>query len=306
MEDQDLVTVIIPTYNRVNLISSAIESVLNQTYKNWEIIIVDDGSTDNTKEIIQPYLIDARIKYFFINNSGACVARNYGIDLSNGSYLSFLDSDDEYYPRKIELQVEVFKNSKILNLGVVSCGRHDFRDNQLYFEWVPKYSGNILKQLLSKKRIGAGTPFLMISRAVKNLGIRFDPNMPAAQDFDFLVQICQKFNFDFVPIPLVKVNHHTGDRVYNGARAIKACELQFEKFKELISSDKKVHESFILKQCDLNFTYQRRDEALKILKENFSIISFKKYLWLPYFTVFRAVNSSISRICLKFLRMISF
>ena len=87
-------TIIIPSFNRVHVIDRAIQSILNQTYPDWELIIVDDGSTDNTKEILTPILADKRIKYIYQDNAGVCAARNAGARVAEGNYLIFLDSDD--------------------------------------------------------------------------------------------------------------------------------------------------------------------------------------------------------------------
>ncbi len=145
-----LVSVILPTHNRSMFLNRAIESVLKQTYKNWELIIVDDASTDGTEELFKDIsLQDERIQYHKLEkNGGACIARNMGIRLSKGEYITFLDSDDEYFPKKIELQVQCFKNSKIPNVGVISCGREDVRDGVKYREWVPSFRGDILNNLL--------------------------------------------------------------------------------------------------------------------------------------------------------------
>ncbi|WP_289021501.1 glycosyltransferase family 2 protein [uncultured Salegentibacter sp.] len=92
-----LVSVIIPTYNRGHLIKDSVESVLNQTYENWELIIVDDGSTDNTKEVLKAYEMDQRISYVHRPSSypkGANACRNYGFEISKGDYVKWLDSDD--------------------------------------------------------------------------------------------------------------------------------------------------------------------------------------------------------------------
>lgn len=90
-----LISVIIPTYNRKNSISGAIESVLNQSFKDWELIIVDDGSEDKTNELVDNFLIDTRIKYIWQENRGVSAARNKGVSISRGKYLTFLDSDDQ-------------------------------------------------------------------------------------------------------------------------------------------------------------------------------------------------------------------
>jgi len=99
------ISVIIPTFNREKLIGNSIKSVLNQTLKNFELIIVDDGSTDNTKEVVDKFQ-DKRIKYIKLDtNQGASNARNIGIKNAKGKYMSFQDSDDIFYPNKLEIQL---------------------------------------------------------------------------------------------------------------------------------------------------------------------------------------------------------
>ena len=112
--EQPLVSVIVPTYNYAQFIGDAIESVINQTWQTWEMLIIDDGSTDNTKSVVQSYVSkDCRITYFAIaQNSGrVAVARNYGISKSKGKYIAFLDSDDWWKPNKIEKQIELLENN---------------------------------------------------------------------------------------------------------------------------------------------------------------------------------------------------
>jgi len=118
MDKQVLVTIVIPTYNRGYILSRAIKSVLNQTYQNMEIIIVDDGSKDNTEEVVKKFT-DTRIQYIrHSENRGLSAARNTGIKNSKSDFVAFLDSDDEYLPEKIEKSLEVFKNARE-NLGMV-------------------------------------------------------------------------------------------------------------------------------------------------------------------------------------------
>lgn len=297
-----LVSVIIPTFNRSKLVLRAINSVLDQTYREIEVIIVDDGSTDDTTEVLSR-IVDGRVTFYKIPNSGAPAARNYGLEKSKGDYITFLDSDDEYYSEKIERQLEVFRSSKVPNLGVVSCGRHDFRNGNLYFEWIPRYRGNVLQHLLKKKRVGAGTPFLMIKREVFERGIMFDPDMPAGQDFDFLVRICMNFGFDFAPYHLVKVNHHDGERVYNPERALRATELQLNKYRDVIAADKAIYESFVLKYADLAFSYGRVDKARAILHNEQLPWTLRKIIWSTYFSTFRSPEKSkLSLTLLKVLR----
>lgn len=112
MEDK-LVSIITPTYNCAKFIGRTIESVQAQTYKNWEMVIVDDRSNDNTKEIVEKYIKnDSRIKYHLLNeNSGAAVARTTSMKLAKGAYMAFLDSDDIWVPNKLEKQIEWMKKT---------------------------------------------------------------------------------------------------------------------------------------------------------------------------------------------------
>lgn len=103
------VTVIIPTYNRAHLIKDAVESVLNQTYQNFELIVIDDGSTDNTKEFLRGY--KDKLRYLYQENQGRSAARNYGINLAKGEFIAFLDSDDIWFPDKLARQVPILESA---------------------------------------------------------------------------------------------------------------------------------------------------------------------------------------------------
>lgn len=108
------VSVIIPTYNRENYICEAIDSILSQTYKDFEIIIVDDGSTDNTKDIIKKY--ENKVLYFYQANAGPGAARNRGIKEAKGELIAFLDADDVWLPDKLKSEIEVFDKSSACDL----------------------------------------------------------------------------------------------------------------------------------------------------------------------------------------------
>lgn len=108
MDYSQKVSIILPTYNRADLIGSAIESVINQTYSNWELIVWDDGSTDNTRQVGESYK-DDRIRYFWDKNHGAAYARNRAADIARGQYLAFLDSDDQWLPSMLDIQVSILE-----------------------------------------------------------------------------------------------------------------------------------------------------------------------------------------------------
>ncbi len=113
-------SIIIPTFNDEQKIERAIKSVINQTYSNWKLIIVDDGSTDNTEEKVQPYLSNPKIKYFKQPNSGVSVARNTGFQHATGEFIVFLDSDDEVKPELLSDFKNIVEVSP--NVGFMSCG----------------------------------------------------------------------------------------------------------------------------------------------------------------------------------------
>lgn len=109
----DMVSVIMPSYNTAKYIAQSIESVMMQTYKNWELIIVDDASTDETENVVAPYLADKRIRYLKNEvNSGVAVSRNYAIRQAKGKWIAFLDSDDLWLPTKLEKQLDFMKANK--------------------------------------------------------------------------------------------------------------------------------------------------------------------------------------------------
>jgi teichuronic acid biosynthesis glycosyltransferase TuaG len=128
----DNVSIIMPAYNAETLICHSIESVLNQTFRSWELIVVDDGSTDNTERIVNDYSSrDNRIKYFYISNQKQAIARNFGIQKAKYDYLAFLDSDDVWHPKKLESFAKIAKKLPQVdlffsNMNVVK--QHDFLD----------------------------------------------------------------------------------------------------------------------------------------------------------------------------------
>jgi glycosyltransferase involved in cell wall biosynthesis len=115
-ETGGLVSVIIPTYNRADLVIQAIESALSQTYRNIEVIVVDDGSTDDTRTRVLEYSGDARLQYHFQKNNGVAGARNAGLRIAKGEYVAFLDSDDRWKDWKIEMEVAVLEWNKEVSL----------------------------------------------------------------------------------------------------------------------------------------------------------------------------------------------
>jgi len=183
------ISVIIPTYNRAHTITKAINSVLNQTFKDFELIVVDDGSTDDTKSIIGVFE-DSRIRYVWQENQERSAARNTGLRLSQGKYISFLDSDDEYLSEKLHRQVSTLDNNPSADL--VMSGWYDVDSNGIiiftHSPWVnhsdPFYS---LKDWLLSPPVNLPTCLLRKKIVGKSGG--FDTEFNVAEDVDFLFRL---------------------------------------------------------------------------------------------------------------------
>ena len=139
MEKNPKVSVVIPTYNSARFIVETLESVFAQTYRDYEVIVVDDGSTDNTKEVLKPYM--SRIRYIYKENGGPASARNVGIKNARGEYIAFLDSDDLWLPEKLEKQIRYFEEHPEIGMVFADCIR--------FGEEVSNTSRNDTKQLIS-------------------------------------------------------------------------------------------------------------------------------------------------------------
>ena len=201
------VSVILPTYNRKNELKASIDSVLNQTYTDYELIIVDNGSTDDTYNHISKYLSDDRIRYYYKQNGGVSSARNYGISKANGEYIAFQDSDDIWHKDKLEKQV--LKLDELKDYGLV-YGRIGYKYNNDYMV-VPsdemlfeQNDGDIYADLLYKNVIGC--PCLMVRKeCVESVG-GFDEKFPALEDYDYALRLSKKYKAAFIDDVLVEAS----------------------------------------------------------------------------------------------------
>ena len=212
-EKKPTVSVIIPTYNRAHLISRAIKSVLNQTYQDFEVIVVDDGSTDNTEKIVKSFN-DSRIRYIRHEmNRGGAAARNTGIKAARGEYIAFLDSDDEWLPEKLRRQVEYLESSDE-KVGVVYCSQYlqDDSTNTVGEPGGDLYTGNVYKYLLRGWCPPTTSLFLVKYRLLTEVGF-FDPSLPSFQDYDLWLRLAQICYFGAVEAPLVIKHTHPGIQI---------------------------------------------------------------------------------------------
>lgn len=194
-------SVVIPTYNYGKYLSECLFSALNQTLPPTEIIVIDDGSTDNTAEIIIPFLSDHRIIYKKTNNQGVSTARNIGIELSNTDIIAFLDADDVWHLDKMEMQIRLFYNDDV---GVVYALRQPFNDNGLIYNYIKvnTYKGNILKYLIKHNFVPMSSAVVRKS-CFEQVGM-FNSCLTQGEDFDMWLRIsAYGYKFDFVDKILV-------------------------------------------------------------------------------------------------------
>lgn len=203
------VSVIITTYKRTTeVVRRAIESVLSQTYGDWGLYVINDYPEDielvnSIKELIDSYN-DSRINYFLHKeNMGACQARNTGIEKSFGSYIAFLDDDDEWCSTKLEKMLPFFSSSSI---GMVYCDAYLVKGSLKLHKNIPKFSkykDDVFNSLLLSNFIGSTSFPIMTRKALVDSGM-FDINLRACQDLDMWLRITQRFNAVYCEEPLVK------------------------------------------------------------------------------------------------------
>ncbi len=277
MQNEPLVSVIIPTYNRKNTILASVNSVLNQTYKNIELIVVDDCSTDDTEKTVKS-IDDSRIKYIKLEkNSGACVARNKGIEVSQGQFIAFNDSDDLWLPEKINRQID-FLNKK--NADIVLCKMECRTPENKFIHNFPniKLDKKIsYKELLKYNSASTQTIF---GKADCFKEIFFDATMPRLQDWDEVLHLSQKFKVFYQNEILVHTFFQKDSISTHPEKGVFAMEKLLEKHKDAILSDPEIVESFFKKKASFVCKTGKnpKDEMKIIFKYNPNAVNFAKYL----------------------------
>jgi len=224
------VSVIIPTYNSAQYICETLDSVLAQTYKDYEIIVVDDGSTDNTREVLKPYM--SKIKYIYKENGGPASARNVGIKNARGEYIAFLDSDDIWLPEKLEKQIEYLQSNPDIALVYSDCIR--FNENGVCQRKSNVYhlrEGYIFFKLLEGNFITTST--VIVRRECLDKVGYFDEeldDLKHSEDYDLWLRISRSFKIGYIREPLVKYRvRESGLNRSNIDRAYKALLKVFDK-----------------------------------------------------------------------------
>jgi glycosyltransferase involved in cell wall biosynthesis len=277
------ISVIIPAYNAERTILETIQSVQQQTFQDFEIIVINDGSKDQTVELVQS-IQDERLQIFSYENGGLPVARNRGISHASGEFIAFLDADDLWTADKLELQLTVLEQNPKAGVAYSwTCFMDvDIEGKPFSFLPSPKYSfaGNVYEKLLVSDFIHSGSNTLIRREAIESTG-EFDPTLKSCEDWDYWLRLAAHWYFAVVP------KHQILYRRTPGAMSSK---VEVMKEASLIAIEK---------------TYQAAPREFQYLKK-YTLVSFHIYcasLYLQHYVDMSAVNQSRqhlwSAICLR-------
>ncbi len=263
----ELISVIVPTYNNAELVSRAVQSALDQTYANIEVIVVDDGSSDDTRERIQS-ISDNRVKYIRQDNAGPSVTRNRGILESCGTYIAFLDSDDLWMPGKLEQQYNALRSHTSRDCLVYT----DYYSGQsssepvksVLAEYSKKSSGQVIGNLLAQNFINTSTVFLR-KDILARTGL-FDPTICGAEDYHLWLRIAVEHDFLYVDEILAFRRFHP----QNNSRWTQSYEgrpemwLMLKNDKRFANYTKEIRREYLRRRASLaDHYYYDRHEYLK-------------------------------------------
>jgi len=284
------VSVIIAAYNKASLTVKTVESVLNQTYKNIEIIVVDDGSTDNTRQLLIPY--QDRIRYIHKKNGGACSARNMGIGLAEGEYIGLLDCDDLYLPEKIELSVNLLEEHP--DFGLVHSAAY-FVDEKgrilrTFSHPRSRCMGWVAKDLLFRDFICNST--VVARKACFDKVGLFDETIFTPGDWDMWLRLAEEYKVGYINAPLV-LYRASGSYILNHIEQMKKEELAvlektFKRNFHLSSRLQNKAKAKLHYRCALsylligNFAKAKEELILSLGKNKFNI---KTFFSLLYFMI---------------------
>jgi len=231
------VSVIIPTFNRADLLPKAVRSVLAQTYQDLEIVVIDDASADCTTSVVQR-MNDPRIRYVrHERNRGIAAARNTGVANATGRFLAFLDDDDEWLPRKLELQVGILAGSP-RSIGAVYSAfeQVDMATGRRIGVVRPAKSGHILNELCLKNWIGTASTVCLKRECLEEAG-PFDEKVTFGEEYDMWIRIAHHYDFKYIDEILVRYGVHPVQLSTNYQAIIGGLREQLQKHHDFFALD---------------------------------------------------------------------
>lgn len=267
------IDVIIPTYNGLPYLKETVQSVLDQTYKNFELYIIDDGSTDKTKAFVQS-LKDKRVHYHKKKNGGQSTARNVGITISHSPFITFLDADDLWYPQKLEKQMAIMKKNP--RVGLVYGHQYNIDENGIILGNLRIWKrGKIFNDLCGGNFIAGSASMVLIRREVINdVGV-FKEDFMIGEDWELWLRIAKKYEIDFVPEIIAALRQRTDGMQQNRKKMADGLTYNFECMRRELGLTKP-QEKTIAAYCLYNAAVDymaigRRDLARKALLKLFML-----------------------------------
>ncbi len=280
------VSVNICCYNSEKFIKETIQSVLDQTYKEFEIIIIDDGSKDKTGEIVKS-IKDSRVKYYYQDNMGLSASRNRALEMSKGEYVALLDHDDIWEPEKLEKQVALIDSNK--NLGLVFSDSYIIDKNGkikgTFFELNRPARGQVTKELINADFIPCLTA-VMRKSYMEKVG-NFKNELKIAEEYDYFLRLSLISDFDYVNAPLAKYRLHQG----NASKDI--IRMHMEEIVCLSEISKSVNDAAIMQNIE-----KRIKKTFMIIGLNIAVCSYKEKIerWNDAINVFVNIDSVFNKI----------
>lgn len=288
-----VVSVIVPTYNRSGLLARALRSVLQQTMTDWEVIILDDGSTDQTPAIVHAHA-DPRIRYFARPHRGVAAARNEALEYARASFIAFLDSDDEWVPLKLERQVTQLAAAPP-SVGIVYSGFTTVHEaTGRHRVYTPPAYGRamIFAKLLETHWITFST--VLARREVFETVGRFNARLRTGSDREWLLRAARRYAFDFLPDSLALYYQHPATSMQRDLRGrITLIETILDEFGDELRRRPPLHAHKYTNLADLHLQLQEHVPARRALRRAIAIAPFSLRTYLHVILTFGAWDAWI-------------
>lgn len=257
MKRPPLVSILVPTYNRAGVLGRTIDSILAQTFTDYELVVVDDGSTDETRSVIEGYMKEGGVTYVYQKNRGVAEARNTGVASSRGEYVAFCDSDDFWLPQKLEKQMSLFTEQTALVFSNAYLLSADSRKQVRSYDLIVPHRGEVYGDLLKKN-------FITTSSVVVRKLLLNEPFFgTVCEDWKMWLAVARKGLFDFVEEPLIYYYEHNQGLSKSKARLIESrVGIRKEEYRALDKTSSK--DKQLMKE--LRFLILKDAVVLKALK----------------------------------------
>jgi len=231
VKNYPLVSVIVPTYNRAHTLERALESVYAQTFHDYEIIVVDDGSTDKTRSLVNTHVKKNSFQYIYQENKGVAEARNTGVRSSKGEYVAFCDSDDFWLPKKLEKQLRVFAEDTALVYSDAYLFEDAAKPKGRFYEFVTPHRGGLYADLLKKNFIATSTAIVRRSFIQRPFAGH------TCEDWRMWLSVAKEGLIDYVDEPLAYYYEHSQGLSKSKAKVVRArLEIRKQELKTLQST----------------------------------------------------------------------